>query len=79
MVRMRTISNQSRCDERDPRTDTEPCSGACREAIELLFLHPAGALAPPAHAMSAGGEAEEDWAMAVTGKNWRPWAHGEPR
>jgi hypothetical protein len=29
--------------------------------------------------MSAGGEAEEDWAMAVTGKNWRPWAHGEPR
>jgi hypothetical protein len=66
MVRMRTISNQSRCDERDPRTDTEPCSGACREAIELY----AGALAPAAHAMSAGGEAEEDWAMAVTGKTW---------
>jgi hypothetical protein len=37
MVRMRTISNQSRCDERDPRTDTEPCSGASREAIELYF------------------------------------------
>ena len=37
MVRMRTISNQSRCDERAPWTDTEPCSGACREAIELYF------------------------------------------
>ena len=27
----------------------------------------------------AEGEAEEDWAMAVNDKNWRPWAHGEPR
>jgi hypothetical protein len=31
----------------------EPCSGACREAIELYFLHPARALARAANAMSA--------------------------
>ena len=81
MVRMRTISNQSRHDKREPRTDIsqvyctgcgmlragvcincaekiaarilaqilesgpeepafEPCSGACREAIELYFSTP---------------------------------------
>jgi len=77
MVRMRTISNQSRHDKREPRTDisqvyctgcgmlragvcincaertaalilesapgelaVEPCSGACREAIELYFSTP---------------------------------------
>jgi hypothetical protein len=90
MVRMRTISNQSRHGEREPRTDIsqvelqmhglrdaprwdlhqlrrkdggadprvrsrrdrEPCSGACREAIELL-LHSARALARAAHASAA--------------------------
>jgi hypothetical protein len=31
----------------------EPCSGACREAIEPLLLHPARALARAACAMSA--------------------------
>jgi hypothetical protein len=31
----------------------EPCSGACREAIELYFYHAARALAGAAHAVSA--------------------------
>ena len=50
-------------------------------AFRLAFMEEAGMgdAATSGAGYIAWREAEEDWAMAVTGKNWRPWAHGEPR
>jgi len=50
-------------------------------AFRLAFMEEAGMgdAATSGARYIAGREAEEDWAMAVTGQNWRPWAHGEPR